>query len=62
MTTARTLTDRLAELLRNEHGALAEFLLALSDFDHRRLWVELGHASHFSFLHVELGLSKGAAH
>lgn len=62
MTTARDLSDRLALLLRNEHGALADFLLALVDFDRRRSWVELGHASLFSFLHVELGLSKGAAH
>ncbi len=62
MTIARDLSDRLAELLRKEHGALADFLLALVDFDRRRLWVELGHASLFSFLHVELGLSKGAAH
>ncbi len=62
MTTAREFSERLAELLRNEHGALADFLIALSDFDQRRLWAELGHASIFSFLHVELGLSKGAAH
>jgi hypothetical protein len=33
-----------------------------ADFDQRRLWLELGHASLFSFLHRELGLSKGAAH
>jgi hypothetical protein len=37
-------------------------LLALADFDQRRLWVELGHASLFSFLHRELGLSTGAAY
>src|SRR6266542_1386748 len=62
MNTARALTARLADLLAREHGALADFLLALADFDRRRLWVELGHASLFSFLHRELGLSKGAAH
>src|SRR6266496_2690890 len=62
MTNAHDLTLRLIELLRREHGALAEFLLALADFDRRRLWVERGHASLFSFLYRELGLSKGAAY
>jgi hypothetical protein len=54
MTTARHLTLHLVDLLRREHAALAELLLALADFDRRRLWVELGHASFFSFLHREL--------
>ncbi len=36
--------------------------LALADFDRRKLWLELGHASLFYFLHRQLGLSKGAAH
>jgi hypothetical protein len=40
---------------------MAEFLVALADFDRRRLWRELGHASLFAFLHRELGLSAGAA-
>jgi hypothetical protein len=62
MTNARDLSVHLADLLRREHGALADFLLALAEFDRRRLWLELGHASLFSFLHRELGLSKGAAH
>jgi hypothetical protein len=51
----------LADLLAREHAALADFLVALSDFDRERRWLELGHASLFSFLHRELGLSKGAA-
>jgi hypothetical protein len=62
MDTARALTARLADLLAREHAALADSLLALADFDRRRLWAELGHASVFSFLHRELGLSKGAAY
>ena len=62
MNSARALTARLADLLAREHGALADFLLALADFDRCRLWVELGYASLFYFLHRELGLSKGAAH
>ena len=62
MNTARALTARLADLLAREHGALADFLVTLADFDRRRLWVELGHASLFYFLHRQLGLSKGAAY
>ncbi len=41
---------------------MAEFLLALAEFDRRRVWVELGHSSLFYFLHRELGLSTGAAY
>ncbi len=61
MTSAREFTARLADLLRRERAALAEFLVALSAFDRKRLWLELGHSSLFYFLHRELGLSKGAA-
>lgn len=60
MTTARELSALLADLLRRERAALAEFLLALADFDRQRLWAELGYTSLFWFLHRELGLSKGA--
>jgi hypothetical protein len=62
MTTARERSNELAALLRNEQGAMADFLIALAVFDRQKAWRELGHASLFSFLHVELGLSKGAAH
>jgi hypothetical protein len=62
MDTAHALADRLASLLRQEQGALADFLLALADFDRRRLWEPLGYASLFHFLHRRLGMSKGAAH
>jgi len=61
MDTVRALTDNLADLLRREHAALGEFLLALADFDRRRLWVDLGYTSLFYFLHRELRLSKAAA-
>jgi hypothetical protein len=61
MTSARELTNRLADLLRDEHGAMADFILALADFDARQLWRELGHTSLFYFLRRELGLSAGAA-
>jgi len=63
MSDAREVSARLADLLRREHAAMADFLVALADFDRRRLWVELGYRSLFEFLHRELGLSnKGAAH
>jgi hypothetical protein len=61
MNTAHDFTQRLQGLLRDEHGALAEFLLALSEFDERRLWADLEYGSLFDFLHRELRLSKGAA-
>src|SRR5512133_125918 len=62
METAHDFAARLASLLRREHGAMADFLVALADFDARRLWLRLGHASLFAFLHHQLGLSKGASH
>jgi hypothetical protein len=62
MNTARDLADHLASLLRREQGALADFLLALAEFDARRLWEPLGYSSLFRFLHRHLRMSKGAAH
>jgi 5-methylcytosine-specific restriction endonuclease McrA len=62
MDTALEFTKRLAALLDRERAALGEFLVALADFDRRRLWAELGHANLFAFLNRELGLSAGAAH
>jgi hypothetical protein len=61
MDTAQTLSANLADLLRRERDALAEFIVALAVFDERRLWAELRYASLFYYLHRELGLSKGAA-
>src|SRR5512138_3565855 len=61
METARTFTARLADLLARERAALGDFLVALSDFDDRKLWVELEYASLFDFLHRELRLSRGVA-
>jgi 5-methylcytosine-specific restriction endonuclease McrA len=58
---ARRDADRLAQLLRTEHHARADFLLALADFDRRRGWAALGHAGLWAFLHHDLGLSAGAA-
>jgi hypothetical protein len=61
MTIARQLANALADLLRREHGALADFLVALAAFDREQRWVDLGHNSLFNFLVRDLGLSKGAA-
>jgi hypothetical protein len=61
MNDARAETIRLAELLRRERHAMAEFLVALSAFDAGRRWEELGYASLFDFLRRELKLSAGAA-
>jgi hypothetical protein len=41
---------------------MADFLVALAEFDRQRLWIQLGHASVFYYLHRDLKLSKGAAH
>ena len=62
MNDARESSRRLAGLLRREHAALADFLVALADFDRQRLWLRLGFPNLFEFLHRELGLSRGAAH
>ncbi|ACG72140.1 HNH nuclease [Anaeromyxobacter sp. K] len=61
MDTALEFTKRLVSLLRSERHAMAEFLVALAEFDGRGLWRERGHTSLFSFLRRELGLSAGAA-
>jgi hypothetical protein len=61
MDTARELTATLADLLRRERTALGDFLVALADFDAKRLWVDLGYTSLFHFLRAELHLSKAAA-
>jgi 5-methylcytosine-specific restriction endonuclease McrA len=58
---ARGHRDDLARLLHREREAAADFLVALADFDRRRGWERLGHASLFAFLTRELGLSSGAA-
>ncbi len=62
MSSARDFADRLATLLHREQGAMADFLLALSEFHDRRLWEPLGYSSLFYFLHRALKLSAGAAY
>jgi hypothetical protein len=61
LSAARQARDGLASLLRAERTAAADFLLALADFDRRRGWEPLGHASLFAFLHVELKLPNASA-
>ena len=41
---------------------MADFLVALADFDRRRGWESLGHASLFAFLVAELGLSTSSTY
>src|SRR5512140_1161398 len=54
---ARQQRDALKALLRKEQAAMADFLVALADFDRRRGWEPLGRANLFAFIHSELGLS-----
>ncbi|HEX9287766.1 MAG TPA: HNH endonuclease signature motif containing protein [Thermoanaerobaculia bacterium] len=61
-TSAREQSALLAGLLRREHLALSEFLVALAAFDAARGWVELGYRSLFELLLRELGLPKGPAY
>src|SRR5512140_1172412 len=60
-TESRTFAARLADLLRNERLAMADFLVALAEFDRRRGWIAQGYSNLFDFLHRELELSKGTA-
>src|SRR5512137_2097728 len=53
---------RLADLLRREHGSLADFLVTLAAFDRAGTYRHLGYATLFDHLHRELGLSRAAAH
>jgi 5-methylcytosine-specific restriction endonuclease McrA len=62
MVQARESSRQLSALLRHEQGAMADFLVALADFDRRGLWRELGHSCLFYYLQRELRLSDGAAH
>jgi hypothetical protein len=57
MTPARQLSDRLASLYRNERNAMADLLIALSDFDRRRTWRELGLPSLWVYPTRELNTS-----
>ena len=41
---------------------MADFLVALADFDRRRGWELLGHANLFAFVRVELDLSRSGAY
>jgi hypothetical protein len=54
---ARQQRETLKSLLRTEQAAMADFLVALADFDRRRGWEALEHANLFAFLTSELGLT-----
>ncbi|GEJ55334.1 HNH endonuclease [Anaeromyxobacter diazotrophicus] len=61
MTDARALSRRIASLLAEERSRLADFLVALADFDRQRGWGTLGYASLFQYLERELRLTSSAA-
>ncbi len=58
---ATDLSARLAELLSKERGALADFLIALAEFDARRLWLDLGYPSLWMYLTRHLRLTSASA-
>lgn len=55
-------TSRIRDLVRREHSALADLLVALAEFDHLETYRRLGFTSLFDFLHREIGLSRGSAY
>jgi hypothetical protein len=59
---AREWSLRIADLVRREHCALVDLLLALAEFDRLAIYRQLGFASLFEFLHREVGLSRGSAY
>jgi hypothetical protein len=59
---ARSFHARLVDLLRAEFTSLADFLVALAEFDRTKAYRHLGHANLFDYLHRGLKLSRGAAH
>ena len=62
ISSARDSSRHLAELLRREHEALADFLVALAEFDRTQSYRRLGFANVFDYLNRELRLSRAAAH
>jgi hypothetical protein len=59
---ARQARDGLATLLRAEQFAMADFLIALADFDRHRGWELLGYSTLFAFLHFDLKLPNPSAY
>ena len=59
---ARQGRTQLAQLLRRDREALADFVVAIADFDRRKLWSELGFSCLLNFVHKGLGMSRSAAY
>lgn len=59
---AHAWTSHIVDLVRREHAALAELLLAIAEFDRLKMYRRLGYRSLFDFLHREVGLSRGSAY
>ncbi len=55
-------TSHIVDLVRREHAALADLLLAIAEFDGLKMYRRLGYRSLFDFLHREVGLSRGSAY
>ncbi len=58
---ARDWSLRIADLARREHSALADFLVALAEFDRLGVHRQLGFPNLFEYLLREVGLSRGSA-
>ena len=58
---ARDFSRRIASLLAEERNSLADFLVALADFDRQRGWAALGYATLFQYLERELRLTSSVA-
>jgi hypothetical protein len=58
---ARDFSRRIASLLAEERNSVADFLLALAEFDRQRGWAALGYATLFQYLERELKLTSSAA-
>jgi hypothetical protein len=55
-------SSKLAALYAQEREAMVQFLLALEEFDRKKLWAELGYSGLFNFLAQELRMPGGSAH
>ena len=60
MNEALKFADELKRLYANERKAMVDFLLALVEFDRRRLYLELGYNSLWKFCLEGLHLGEGA--
>jgi len=60
--TNKVLTERIEILRSKERAITLQFLIHLSEFDKRRLYLEQGYSSLFDFCTRKLGYSEGSAY